>query len=235
MTFKLTINCKDLLSYAKLFNSVAEQGVFVVTKGGISLKCIDAAHVALLSLNIKPRKGDNEIKYEPGALQFAIYSDQLMQILSKLPADKSVTLKGVTNGKLTISCDGAKFNIKTVELALVTYPIPKMRGSAVSIALSQDLFYQYLTQARLIDEWVILTTKKNGVTVSTAGESGDYTSPAFGTVKGIEAQVKLSLEYLIPFIQNMGDMSAKFSKGSPLYLKSNDGSVEAYIAPKIER
>jgi proliferating cell nuclear antigen len=245
---KMTISLKNLKEIADLLNTVVTEAKFKVTPEGLSVKAVDPAHVAMVSMEI-PRGAFVEYTTD-GEEELAIDVERV----------KSVIKLAFPNDLVTMSRDGGKlrFEISTIVKSIslldnnsVTTPRVPQINSESYVVVSKGNLERGLKAAEDVSDSIRLTL--NGQELRARSVSDSEESEMI-LPKDMLKEIKCSqtikssypLEYLLKLVKSLSsaeDIKLSFKDDYPLTIEFKFGqskesesiSGNFLLAPRMEQ
>jgi len=215
-----------------------------INKEGISLRAMDPANVAMVSLKISKNAFDTyELDKET---VIGVNMERLVQVLKRAKRNTIMGIK-VEEGKLAISYIGAgvrRFSIPLLALESGPRPEPNLNFT-VKAVVNSDALKEAIEDARVVSDSMIFEAREKELRMIAQGDLGEVET-VMRKDEGLEeievqeeAKAKYSLEYLKKMIKG-GRISSiatlQFKTDYPMRLEFNDVDVNlAFIlAPRID-
>jgi len=221
-----TADLRALVEGAAAFSDVVD---FKVSEGGIEVKVLDNARIALLESKL-PKNIFAEF-FADGEGDIAVDAKSLLAVLRRAKNEK-VELK-LEDGVLTITIAGVRsIRVRTLDnSAAEEAPQPKVNHTA-SAVIDADLFKEALVDARMIKADAVRLVALNGIltfkAVNETKEAEVRLAPAEGSASSTYA-----LDYLVKAAKAFdGVVDVKFGTNSTLELANSYARV--FIAPRVE-
>lgn len=223
---------------------VIENGKFVATSKGLTLRMMDASRVSLLDTFLDA-SSFKEYKIESN-ITFGVMVDMLNRTLKHIADDEPITLD-VSNTMLTISYKSTKYNLTPTIPDEKTENTPKFT-SDVSIEFPGDQLSRLMDRVGIISNAVKFSVKtiddKTTLTMSARDDGGsmqitlpdkEFEGVKISPVTDV-VESGYNTEYFTPVVKLIKNgCTIKFSTGRPILLEALGGIVRYYVAPRIEQ
>lgn len=217
----------------------------------LQLQSMDDSNVALVHLKLQPEFFD-QVHECKSALRLGMCLKTLVKLLKFFPKENVLTLKHDTEEDhlqvIYESPDGEKmtvYNLKLMDVDKDFLAIPETDYLA-GISIQYDALKQVITEAKSLGAQTKLTVSKEVVKFSTKGEGADVNSMFKSNSSDCEllfckqeASILFATKYLANLLAHpvcdrievyvLDDTMPMLCK-----LKFEDGSLEFYLAPKID-
>ncbi len=226
--------------------SLVDEGVFMITKDGISLKAMDPSGISMVSFFI-PSKAFVEYNVEKNE-SIGVNLDNLSKIMSRTRDNEALLMKDVDN-KLLLEFSGGtskrRYKLQLIDIKNKEEKEPKVDFDA-NVEIDGEHLKNVLKDASLISSYIAFKASKDGFVINAKGDSGELEEvhDIDGTeVKKVEAQKEASAVFNLEFLENMVK-SSPVGNSIALWLKTNqplklgynigDATVTYYLAPYVE-
>jgi proliferating cell nuclear antigen len=226
--------------------SLVDEGIFSISKEGISLRAMDPSGISMISFFI-PSKAFSKYEIEK-TVEIGLNIDNLSKIMSTTREDEAIVLKDV-DGKLSLEFVGAKnrrrYRLHLIDVRKKDDKEPKVEFDA-NVEIASDHLKNALKDASLISSYITLKAGKSHFTISAKGDSGDLEelNELDGNMikkldAGKEADAVFNLEFLENMVRSspMGNaIKLSIKSDQPLRMTYNigDAAVTYYLAPYVE-
>lgn len=226
--------------------SLVDEGVFTISKDGISLKAMDPSGISMISFTM-PSKAFSTFNVEKPT-SIGVNLDSLSKIMSRTRDNEALVLKDADN-KLVLEFIGAKnkrrYKLQLIDVRNKEEKEPKLEFDA-TVELDGEHLKNVLKDATLISSYISFKASKDAFVITAKGDAGELEEvhEVDGTeVKRVEVQKEASAMYNLEFLENMVK-SAPVGNSVTLSLKTNqplkvgynigDASIVYYLAPYVE-
>jgi proliferating cell nuclear antigen len=226
--------------------SLVDEGIFNITKEGISLKAMDPSGISMISF-FMPSKVFSKYELEKST-DIGLNIDNLSKIMSRTRENEALVLKDV-DGKLSLEFVGSKsrrrYRLHLIDVRKKEDKEPKVEFDA-SVEVDGEHLKNALKDASLISSYIAFKAAKSNFTISAKGDSGELEELNEIDGAGVkkldtskEAQAVFNLEFLENMVRSsQAGSSIKLSIKSdqPLRMSYNigDAAVTYYLAPYVE-
>ncbi len=226
--------------------SLVDEGVFNISKDGISLKAMDPSGISMVSF-FMPSKAFSEYNIEKNTA-IGVNLDNLSKIMSRTRDNEALIMKDEDN-KLLLEFIGGKsrrrYKLQLIDIKNKEEKEPKVEFDA-NVELDGEHFKNVLKDASLISSYIAFKASKGGFAINAKGDSGELEEvhDVDGTeVKKVEAEKEANAVYNLEFLENMVKSSPvgnsivlALKTNQPLKLGYNigDATVTYYLAPYVE-
>ncbi len=232
---------------SKIFETIVnivDEVTLKVEKGGISIRAMDPAHVALIDFEMKKEAFDEYKLEEPQELTVDLKT--LVSVLKRVEQELVIKLKEGENALILLS-EGAvkkRFNIPLIESSEESLKVPNITFET-EVELDSSIFKNAIADSSIIGEYA---------TIKVEGDALFFTSKADENVVEIrvgkescisfkkkDAKSHLSLEYLkdmakVADIKTMNKVKLSLGNDLPLRLEFEGDYTKIlfYLAPRVE-
>ncbi len=226
--------------------SLVDEGVFTISKEGITLKAMDPSGISMVSF-FMPSKAFSNYDVEKTA-SIGVNLDNLSKIMSRTRDNESLVMKDSDN-KLLLEFAGGKskrrYKLQLIDIKSKDEKEPKVEFDA-NVEVDGEHLKNVLKDASLISSYIAFKATKDQFAITAKGDSGELEEVHDvdgAEVKKVEASKDASAVFNLEFLENMVKSSPV---GNPvqLSLKTNqplklgysigDATIVYYLAPYVE-
>jgi proliferating cell nuclear antigen PCNA len=226
--------------------SLVDEGLFTITKEGISLKAMDVSGISMIHFDM-PGKAFS--KYEiQGSTGIGLNLDNLSKIMSRTRDDEALAIKESDN-KLTLEFSSEKskrrYRIQLIDIKNKEEKEPKVEFDA-HVEVDGEHLKNALKDASQISSYVAFKAAKGHFAINAKGDSGELEESQEidgARIKKVEASAETSSVFNLQFLENMvksspigNSIRLSLKSNQPLRLSYNigDAVVTYYLAPYVE-
>ncbi|MGC9037098.1 MAG: proliferating cell nuclear antigen (pcna) [Candidatus Micrarchaeia archaeon] len=226
--------------------SLIDEGSFVISKDGISLKAMDPSGISMVSF-FMPSKAFSQYDVEKN-VNVGVNLDSLSKILSRTRDNESLVLKDLDN-KLLLEFSGGKskrrYKLQLIDIKSKEEKEPKVEFDA-NVEVDGEHLKDILKDASLISSYVAFKASKDSFAITAKGDSGELEEVHEidgSEVKKVEASKDATATFNLEFLENMvksspvgGSVVLSLKTNQPLKLsyKIGEASITYYLAPYVE-
>ncbi|MGC8676030.1 MAG: proliferating cell nuclear antigen (pcna) [Candidatus Micrarchaeia archaeon] len=226
--------------------SLVDEGVFTISKEGISLKAMDPSGISMVSF-FMPSKAFSNYDVEKSA-SIGVNLDNLSKIMSRTRDNESLVMKDSDN-KLLLEFAGGKgkrrYKLQLIDIKNKDEKEPKVEFDA-NVEVDGEHLKNVLKDASLISSYISFKASKEQFAITAKGDSGELEEvhDVDGSeVKKISASKDASAVFNLEFLENMVKSSQvgnsvvlELKTNQPLRLNYNIGqaTITYYLAPYVE-
>ena len=226
--------------------SLVDEGLFNITKEGISLKAMDPSSISMISFNM-PNKSFSKFSVEK-ATSIGLNIENLDKMLSRTRDGESLIMKDSDN-KLLLEFIGPngrrRYKLQLIDVKKSVEKEPSVEFDA-QIKISGEPLKDIIKDAGLISSYISFNAGKNQFSVRARGDSGEleeFHESDSGIMKKVEAKKDAESTFNLEFLENMikacppgNDIDIALKSNEPLMLGYNigDSSVQYFLAPYME-
>ncbi len=226
--------------------SLVDEGIFNISKEGISLKALDQSGIGMISFFI-PSKAFSKYEIEKNA-DIGLNIENLSKIMARTRDDEALVIKDV-EGRLSLEFIGAKnrrrYKLHLIDVRKKEDKEPKVEFDA-NIEVDGEHLKNALKDASLISPYISFKAAKSHFSISAKGDSGELEEQnemdGVG-IKKLDAGKEASAVFNLDFLENMvraspmgNSIKLSIKSDQPLKLTYNigDAAVTYYLAPYVE-
>jgi len=244
--FKVTISDVSLLRDSiDTISQLIGEGVFKLTKDGISLIATDRAMVAVVNFELKKSAFDEYICDEETSIGVNIES--LLQILRRAKSTDKITLE-LADNKLKIEMKGEgtrKFSMPLLDISAGEIPEVNQLEFQTNMKIKTSVLEEGINDADIVSDSIVFETDGKILTMKTEGDSSSVESIVENDnglieISGSESRSRYALEYLKKMIKagKISEIaSLNFGKDFPLkmtFTKPDKVLMSFVLAPRVE-
>ncbi len=228
---------------------IIDEGVFVATSEGLSLRALDTSRVAMVDLYY-PRDAFHEYEIDSDQAEFGVSFSLLSKILRRAKKDDELELS-IDGTRISVVFHGRgirKFSIPQIMLSYEKLPEPKL-SYTVTARLTGTTFREAVRTVEPIADSIILEADPEGERLFFRGE-GDIEKAELelsverGSLLDLEIESPdrsaYSLEYfseMLQAAQAAGSTVIRYSHEAPVRVDleyQQGGRLTFYVSPRIE-
>ncbi len=226
--------------------SLVDEGLFTISKDGISLKAMDPSSISMISFTM-PNKAFSKFTIEKNA-NIGLNIENLNKILSRTRDGEALVMKDVDN-KLSLEFIGQgsrrRYRLPMVEVKKSVEKEPSIEFDSV-VEVSGEPFKDIVKDASLISSYISFKSAKDQFSVSARGDSGELEElhdAEGGIMRKIDAKKGAESTFNLEFLENMvrscpagNNIHISLKSNEPLRMKYNIGDSEVvyFLAPYME-
>lgn len=242
--FNIKIDQPTLKQVIESIGSLSEECTLTIDNEGISSKLMDASHVAMINVSLPNSMFEKYEVINQGNISFHV-ADAL-KILNDIPKESSVKILNDADD-LILMANNTYYYLKLSDASTNDQPLPKIPfDSSFEV---YDLT-KYMTRLNKFGDYVVIECTNQTCKLSAKGD--DIKLVSIKLEKGMDELISLecrngntecvySIDYILPFLKTVpkGTLQrVQFSSMKPLRihigLSNNGGSIDLYVAPRIE-
>ncbi len=226
--------------------ALVDEGLFNITKEGISLKAMDPSSISMIAFTI-PSKAFSKFTVDKNTT-IGLNLENLNKILSRTRDDEALVMKD-TDSKLSMEFVGAaskrKYRLQLIDVKKSVEKEPNVAFDA-KVEISADPLKDILKDASLLSSYITFKAAKDQFTTSAHGDSGEleelHTNDG-SVVKKVDVEKNADAVFNLEFLENMvgpcpsgNTVSIAMKSNEPLKLSYNIGesSLSYFLAPYME-
>lgn len=233
-------NCVDSIV------SLVDEGSFVLSKEGITLKAMDPSGISMVSFSI-PNKAFSKYDVEKQA-SIGLNLDNLSKILASARTGEQLLMKDSSN-KLAIEFIGEhsrrRYRLPMIDVKKDVEKEPKVEFES-RVSLKSDSLKEVLKDANLLSTYIGFRTEKDSFKVVAKGDAGELEEEHMNEADMIKkldvtkpSSATFNLEYLERIISACPsnspiDMSLKSDEPVRINYKIGDAELAYFLAPYME-
>lgn len=226
-------------------NNLIDEGLFNITKEGISLKAMDNSGIGMVSF-FMPNKEFSRYSIDKSS-SIGINLDNLSKIMNSYRSNEELTMKDDGN-KLSIEFSGRnskrRYKLPIIDIKKDSKEPNVQFDSFVEVKC--DLLKKILKDAGMFSSYITLKTDKGTFKVDTKGDAGELEEEYLDTaelIKKLEVNIPSSSSFNLEFLGKMIDscpsnanIQLSLKSGEPLKIdyEIGDAKVSYYLAPYME-
>lgn len=243
--FEVKLYKKDIEQVVKSVSTLAEELTLQFDVEGITLRLMDASHVALLDVSL-PNSMFEKYKVE-SEFEIGVRTDDFEKMVGMFDNDSSITISNGKKDSIILSNRNEKYTLRTIDATKNDQPLPKIPYDS-RVDFDQEIttkdFIKQLQKINKISDYVTFeTVDNNKLTISGKGDIGNaetiYERGQISIVNNCDTKSTYSLEYIIPFLKSVKDkpIILEYSECKPIRFEariSNVGRLHFYLAPRVD-
>ena len=246
--FKATISDVSLLKDSiDTISQLIGEGIFNLTKDGISLVATDRAMVAVVKFELKKDAFD-EYKCDKDT-SIGVNIENFLQILKRAKSSDKITLElSDDNSKIKIEMKGEgvrRFSIPLLDISKGEIPDIDQLEFSSNMQIKASVIEEGINDADIISDSVVLETDGKILTLKTEGDSSSVESKidknsGLIEISGSGARSRYALEYLKKMIKAekiSETASLQMGRDFPMkleFVKPDKVSMSFVLAPRVE-
>ncbi len=237
-TARMTISIRNLKEIADLLNTVVNEAKFKLDSNGLSVKAVDPAHVAMISIDV-PREAFLDFQIE-GEDEISIDIEKLKSVIKLASSTDSVTMIKEKE-KLKFEINNITKSISLLDNNTVFTPRVPQIASESYLVLSKSELERGLKAAEDVSDSIKFMLSPEDFKARSMSDSEEseliLTKDMLKEIK-CDSPVKSSypLEYLLKLIKSLssaGDVKLGFKDDYPLTIEFKLGSQKPGEVPGI--
>lgn len=226
--------------------SLVDEGLFNITKEGITLKAMDPSSISMISFTM-PNKSFSKFTVEkPTSIGLNI--ENLDKMLSRTRDGESLIMKDSEN-KLLLEFIGPngkrRYKLQLIDVKKSVEKEPNVEFDA-NIKINGEPLKDIIKDAGLISSYISFSASKNQFLVRARGDSGEleeFHESDSGIMKKMENKKEAESTFNLEFLENMiracppgSDIDISLKSNEPMKLGYNigDANVTYFLAPYME-
>lgn len=243
---EFTIKGMDKRAWLNVFKAIGaltEEVTLTVCPEGLTVRCMDPSHVALIDLNLPNTVFEQwEVNEE---CKFGVRVDEIAKVVSRMPKDATLKLTIHGDGMLNLSWDNRSYKYRVIEVTAGSTPLPKISFNA-AFTIDTGELQKALQDLQVVSDYVSMTSSNEQVLFQARGDAGECNVRYDRAEQGIESisireesKATYSLEYLVSMLKavDLEQVCIEYSSKMPCRLSfaiGNVGSLGFFIAPRVE-
>jgi proliferating cell nuclear antigen len=225
---------------------LVDEGLFNITKDGITLKAMDPSSISMVSFSM-PSKSFSKFNIDKNS-SIGINLENLGKILSRTRDDEALVMKD-SEGKLSLEFVGPssrrRYKLQMIDVKKSVEKEPNVVFDA-NVEISGDPLKDILKDASLISSYISFKASKDQFTTTAHGDSGELEElheKDGAVMKKVDATKNAEAVYNLEFLENMvkscpsgNVISIAMKSNEPLKLsyKIGDADLSYFLAPYME-
>ena len=226
--------------------SLVDEGLFNISKDGITLKAMDPSSISMISFSM-PSKAFSKFTIDKNS-SIGVNMENLGKILSRTRDDEALVMKD-SEGKLSLEFVGAssrrRYKLQMIDVKKSVEKEPNVAFDA-NVEISGDPLKDILKDASLISSYIAFKASKDQFTTSAHGDSGELEelhNKDGAIMRKVDAEKNAEAVYNLEFLENMvkscpsgNAIQIAMKSNEPLRLsyKIGDSELVYYLAPYME-
>ena len=239
-------NVEEWKAVLDAISTITEDAMFIVNTDGISFRCSDSSHIALLDITFPKSSFE---KFEGKTSFFGLRVDNFKTAIDSAGNNDVIDLH-LDDRNMQVKISGSlnmKYKLRLLEKSDVNQPVPKCSYKS-KVSMQPSTLARILSNLERYSEFVSINASGNHIKFSGRGDSGDAdididsNSPEITSITSPEKIISnYSLEYMIKVIRGIGKASKmvdmEYDTDKPMRLDFDMPStimVKYYLAPRVE-
>ncbi|MCL5786723.1 MAG: proliferating cell nuclear antigen (pcna) [Candidatus Marsarchaeota archaeon] len=225
--------------------NLVDEGVFNVTKEGVTLKAMDPSSISMISF-FMPSKAFSKYDVEK-SVGLGLNIDNLSKIMSRARDGEALIMKEHDN-KLTLEFSGQskrRFKTQLIDVRKSVEKEPNVQFDA-NIEINGETFKELVKDATIVSEYISLKATKDQFVIDCRGDSGELNEEHLSdgsAIKKISSEKSAEATFNLQFLENMVkscppgsyiDISLKSNEPLKLSYKVGDAQITYFLAPYME-
>ncbi len=245
--FELKIdNAKYWRDCVETILSLVDEGLFNITKEGISLKAMDPSSISMVSFFMPSKAFSKYSVDKPAGVGLSL--ENLRKILSRTRDNEALVMRDVDN-KLLLEFIGPgsrrRYKLQMIDVKKSIEKEPNVQFDAHVEIIGEPL-KDMIKDASLISSYIAFKASKDQFAISARGDSGELEElheKEGALIKKVEAQKNADATFNLEFLENMVK-SCPIGSHISIDLKSNepmklgygigDANIIYFLAPYME-
>lgn len=245
--FELKIdNAKYWRDCVESIVNLVDEGLFNITKEGISLKAMDPSSISMVSF-VMPSKAFSKFSVDkPTAVGLNL--ENLSKILSRTRDDEALVIRDVDN-KILLEFIGPgsrrRYKLQMIDVKKNVEKEPNVKFDA-HVEMVGEPLKDMIKDASLISSYIAFKASKDQFAVSARGDSGELEElheKEGSLMKKVEVENNADATFNLEFLENMvkscpigSQINIELKTNEPLKLNYNIGEAQItyFLAPYME-
>ena len=225
--------------------NLVDEGVFNVTKEGVTLKAMDPSSISMISF-FMPTKAFSKYDVDKN-VALGLNIDNLSKIMSRARDGESLIMKEHDN-KLTLEFSGQskrRFRTQLIDVRKSVDKEPSVQFDA-DVEINGETLKELVKDATIVSEYISLKATKDQFTIDCRGDSGELNEEHLSdgnSIKKIKTEKNAEATFNLQFLENMvkscpagNYISIGLKSNEPLKLtyKVGEAQITYYLAPYME-
>ena len=225
--------------------NLVDEGVFNVTKEGVTLKAMDPSSISMISF-FMPSKAFSKYDVEK-SVGLGLNIDNLSKIMSRARDGEALIMKEHDN-TLTLEFSGQskrRFKTQLIDVRKSVEKEPNVQFDA-NIEINGETFKELVKDATIVSEYISLKATKDQFVIDCRGDSGELNEEHLSdgsAIKKISSEKSAEATFNLQFLENMVkscppgsyiDISLKSNEPLKLSYKVGDAQITYFLAPYME-
>ncbi len=226
--------------------SLVDEGLFNITKEGISLKAMDPSSISMISFTM-PNKSFSKFSVEK-PVSIGLNIENLDKMLSRTREGESLVMKDSDN-KLLMEFIGPngkrRYKLQLIDVKKSVEKEPNVEFDS-KVQINGEPLKDIIKDAAQLSSYVSFNASKNQFSVRARGDSGEleeFHENDSGILKKLETKKDSESTFNLEFLENMikacppgNDINIALKSNEPMMLGYNigDASVTYFLAPYME-
>ncbi len=226
--------------------SLVDEGLFNITKEGISLKAMDPSSISMISFTM-PNKSFSKFNVEK-PVSIGLNMENLDKMLSRTREGESLVMKDSEN-KLLMEFIGPngkrRYKLQLIDVKKSVEKEPNVEFDSM-VQINGEPLKDIIKDAAQLSSYVSFNASKNQFSVRARGDSGEleeFHENDSGILKKLETKKDSESTFNLEFLENMikacppgNDINIALKSNEPMMLGYNigDASVTYFLAPYME-
>lgn len=245
--FELKIdNAKYWRDCVESIVNLVDEGLFNVTKEGISLKAMDPSSISMISF-VMPAKAFSKYSVDKPT-GVGLNLENLSKILSRTRDDEALVIRDVDN-KILLEFIGPgsrrRYKLQMIDVKKNVEKEPNVKFDA-HVEMVGEPLKDMIKDASLISSYIAFKASKDQFAVSARGDSGELEElheKEGSLMKKVEVSNNADATFNLEFLENMvkscpigSTISIDLKTNEPLKMRYNigDSEISYYLAPYME-
>ncbi len=226
--------------------SLVDEGLFNISKEGISLKAMDPSSISMVSF-FMPSNSFSKYSIDKNA-SIGVNLENLSKILSRTRDNESLVMKDVES-KLSMEFIGPnsrrRYRLQLIDVKKSVEKEPNVEFDAF-VEINGDPLKDIIKDASLISSYISFKASKDQFAISAHGDSGELEElhdKDGDIMKKVDASKNADAVFNLEFLENMVrscpqgnsvNISLKSSEPMRLEYKIGDANISYFLAPYME-
>ena len=226
--------------------SLVDEGLFNITKEGISLKAMDPSSISMISFNM-PNKSFSKFNVDK-PVSIGLNIGNLDKMLSRTREGESLVMKDSEN-KLLLEFIGPngrrKYRIQLIDVKKSVEKEPNVDFDS-HVTINGEPFKDIIKDASMLSSYISFNASKGLFSARARGDSGEleeFHENDSGILKKLESKKEAESTFNLEFLENMIkacppgneiDISLKSNEPMKLWYNIGDAQVSYFLAPYME-
>ncbi|MHA1835896.1 MAG: proliferating cell nuclear antigen (pcna) [Candidatus Odinarchaeia archaeon] len=242
------VDAKFWRNIIEALSSLVDEGNFIATPEGISMKAMDPSHIAMVDFELP--KGAFE-KYDCSEeVKIGLNLDEMVKIMRRAGAGDSLELFLEENSnRLNIQFVGKatrRFGLSLIDIQHEKLPTPNIEFKSY-VKLTTDALRQAIDDALIVSDHIKFHLKDDTLTLKASGDTGEVevklskdSEAILEMISEEESIATYALDYLSDIMKGASAsniVEIRYSTNLPIkldFILQDNGRITYYLAPRVE-
>ena len=243
--FKAEIKSETLKGLVNIISTLIDEVKFTITPGGMTLKAVDPAHVAMIELNIGAKAFDT---YQAGETEIGLDLDKVKTVLKLAGQGDAVSMEqDEDKGRFVFKIGNLTRSMSLVDTSSMNDPkVPQLVLSA-SAVMTIDQLQKGIRAAESISDHISLTADPEFFELSCEGDTDDASLKLLkgADLESLDVQSRVHSLFPLDYFANIlkaipagTKVKVELDNDYPVRLifglANGEANVVYFLAPRIE-